>query len=52
MTGVKNKDMAFGDFTKLAEKYALYRPGYAPVVLDAFLALLTPPLPPPYVRLV
>ena len=29
-----------GDFTPLASNYALYRPGYSPFVLEAFLALL------------
>lgn len=36
--------MQHGDFTHLAQKYALYRPGYAPFVLDTFLRLC-PPLP-------
>ncbi len=31
--------MKHGDFTALAENYARYRPGYAPFVLEAFLAL-------------
>lgn len=31
--------MQHGDFTSLAEKYAQYRPGYAPFVLETFLAL-------------
>lgn len=31
--------MKHGDFSDLAENYARYRPGYAPFVLDAFLAL-------------
>ena len=31
--------MKHGDFTALADKYALYRPGYSPFVLDVFLAL-------------
>ena len=31
--------MEHGDFTALAEKYAQYRPGYSPFVLDAFLGL-------------
>jgi ubiquinone/menaquinone biosynthesis C-methylase UbiE len=42
MTGDKGKgepDMKYGDFTTLAEDYARYRPGYAPFVLDAFVAL-------------
>lgn len=33
--------MKHGDFTKLAEDYAQYRPGYAPFVLDAFLGLMS-----------
>lgn len=31
--------MKHGDFTDLAENYALYRPGYSPFVLDAFSSL-------------
>ncbi len=31
--------MKHGDFTSLAENYARYRPGYAPLVLEAFLGL-------------
>lgn len=31
--------MRHGDFTQLAENYALYRPGYSPFVLDAFYCL-------------
>lgn len=31
--------MQHGDFTKLADNYARYRPGYCPFVLDAFLGL-------------
>lgn len=31
--------MKHGDFTELAEKYALYRPGYSPFVLETFRAL-------------
>ena len=38
MTGDKNLDL--GDFTSLAANYALYRPGYSPMVLDAFLSML------------
>ncbi len=38
MTG--DKPIALGDFTSLATSYALYRPGYAPMVLEAFLAML------------
>ena len=37
MTGGRIKH---GDFTLLADNYALYRPGYAPFVLDAFIGLL------------
>lgn len=35
--------MKHGDFTLLAEKYAQYRPGYSPVVLDAFIGLAKAP---------
>ena len=31
--------MKHGDFSNLAENYSRYRTGYAPSVLDAFLAL-------------
>ena len=31
--------MRHGDFTRLADNYARYRPGYAPFVLEAFLGL-------------
>jgi len=31
--------MKHGDFTALADNYAKFRPGYSPVVLDAFLSL-------------
>lgn len=31
--------MKHGDFTQLAENYALYRPGYSPFVRDVFLAM-------------
>ena len=31
--------MKHGDFTELAQKYAQYRPGYAPFILEAFLGL-------------
>lgn len=31
--------MKHGDFTSLAANYALYRPGYSPLVLDAFVGL-------------
>ena len=32
--------MKHGDFTDLADNYAKYRPGYAPMVLDAFVGLI------------
>ena len=31
--------MKHGDFTALASKYARYRPGYSPFVLEAFVGL-------------
>lgn len=31
--------MKHGDFTALAENYAIYRPGYAPAVLNAFVCI-------------
>lgn len=34
--------MKHGDFTALADNYARYRPGYAPFVLEAFLAFAAP----------
>ena len=35
-------ELRHGDFTELAEDYALYRPGYSPLVLDALLGLAAP----------
>lgn len=35
--------MKHGDFTALAKNYALYRPGYSPFVLDAFISLVKTP---------
>ena len=31
--------MKHGDFTALAEKYASYRPGYAPLIAEVFVRL-------------
>lgn len=36
-------ELAHGDFSALAEDYAMYRPGYAPVVLRAIAGLLNVP---------
>ena len=36
--------MKHGDFTDLAKNYALYRPGYSPMVLDMFCGLCRVPL--------
>ena len=37
--------MKHGDFTALAEKYADYRPGYAPLIADVFIRLSGQPQP-------
>lgn len=40
----ENAKMEFGDFTQLADAYAKYRPGYSPMILDAFLGLIGKPI--------
>lgn len=40
----KTAELVHGDFSTLAEDYATYRPGYAPVVLRAIAGLLDAPL--------
>jgi SAM-dependent methyltransferase len=42
MTEPQPAPLKHGDFTRLAEDYAKYRPGYAPVVLDAVLGMVRP----------
>lgn len=44
MNTATQPQMALGDFTHLAEMYSLYRPSYAPTVLDAILGIVKKPV--------